>query len=787
MSDEENEIVREFIIECSEQMDQVDNHILELENDPTNSDLLGIIFRAFHNMKGASGFLGFHKLESLTHVGENLLSKLRDGDIVLSPSITSALMAMGDAVRIIFINIEETGGDGEDDFEKLKSRLSEELKIAINAKKSDVKNSDSDKKEIEKKEEAKDPLDLEIEEALEMAKIRRQKQLLEAKQKLEKEQPSNEEEQPAKEKAVPVKRKRGSDTQTSISDSSIRVNVEVLDFLMNLVGELVLTRNQIVQNYVPTEDSDISKSLQVLNRITSELQEEVMKTRMQPINNMFSKFPRIVRGLADSVNKKIRLDIIGKETELDRTLIESLRDPLTHMVRNSVDHGIESQEKRKANGKDPEGVVVLKAYHESGYVHIDIIDDGAGIDPKIIKAKAIEKNLKTDEQLDSMSDKEIINMIFLPGFSTAEVITNISGRGVGMDVVRTNIEKVGGTVEINSVLGKGSTFNLKVPLTLAIMPALIISVGKERLAIPQVSIQELQLIEKEDMNKLEMLHGTPVLNLRDEFIPLLYLNEQLNIDSEELEKNEQESISVVVLHVDNQMIGLVVDEIFDSQEIVVKPLGPQLEGLTVYAGATILGDGNIALIVDALGLAQKANALSNFDNKIKKAKVDEKFDEVNQSSQLLICRTTDNGRMGIPLDKVLRLESLEKELFEFVGGKEVIKYRGNILQVHKVLNILIDRRKKNRDEENGTIDEKGKKLKIGLNEDVIILEINSIEVGLICGEIMDTFNVYLNEMGASTRKGVMGTLVIDEKVIEVLDVEDIIKTADPHIFSMDVG
>src|SRR5579864_4796331 len=437
----------------------------------------------------------------------------------------------------------------------------------------------------------------------------------------------------------------------SASDSTIRVDVGQLDRLMNRVGELVLLRNQIVQYTNSTEDSELLATSQRLNLLTTELQEGVMKTRMQPIGNIWSKFPRTVRDVALGCGKQVRIEMEGKETELDKTIIEAIKDPLTHIVRNSVDHGIESPEARTAAGKNPEGRLFLRAFHEGGQVNIEITDDGAGLDFEKIRNKAIQKGMISADQAARMTEREITNLIWLPGFSTADKVTNVSGRGVGMDVVKTNIEKIGGTVDVQSKLGKGSTVRMKIPLTLAIIPALIVTTAGDRYAIPQVSLLELVRLEGEQARKgLELVNGAPVYRLRGKLLPLVYLKRELRADTQEQgvasPKTESQSVNIVVLRADDRAFGLIVDEINDTEEIVVKPLSKQLKSINTYAGATIMGDGRVALILDVLGLAQRANVV----NEVRDRAIADKDEKqslstaASQRSAVLLFQHGQNGR-----------------------------------------------------------------------------------------------------------------------------------------------
>ncbi len=398
---------------------------------------------------------------------------------------------------------------------------------------------------------------------------------------------------------------------SAVSDSSIRVDVGLIDKLMTLVGELVLARNQIVQFSDAHDDPTLLGPVQRLNALTTELQAGVMKTRMQPIGNVWSKFPRLVRDLAIACKKHVRLDMEGRDTELDKTIIEAIRDPLTHAVRNAIDHGIESPEERLAAGKPTEGRLILHASHEGGKVIIQITDDGAGIDPQRVRAKAIKTKLLSEEEADQMSDPELVSLIFLPGFTTKDAVDNWSGRGVGMDVVRTNVERIGGTVEIESQVGRGTIVKLKIPLTLAIIPALTITSGGARYAIPQVNLLELVSLDAELARLgIEYIREAPVYRLRGQLLPLVYLNRQLGV-ADAPGHAEAETVNIVVLQADERQFGLVVDAIHDTQEIVVKPLQKQLKAIQAFSGATIMGDGRVALILDVMGLAQRAKVLSD--------------------------------------------------------------------------------------------------------------------------------------------------------------------------------
>src|SRR5665213_3369734 len=526
-----DEIVKEFLIESAENLDKLDRDFVTLEKNPGDKELLSSIFRVVHTIKGTCGFLGFQKLESVTHAGENILGKLRDGKLVMNADRTSALLALVDAVRKMLAEIEKTEKDGDGDYDNLISALTHLLKDGAAGKSKPVWA------------EQPDPV-------------------LVSDESLLTETSSGKEISKTANRAVET---------SGVSETAIRVEVGLLDRLMNLVGELVLARNQILQFSSTQESAGLGNAPQRLSWITSELQEGIMKTRMQPIGNVWSKFPRVVRDLAAACGKKVRLEMEGKETELDKTLIEAIKDPLTHIVRNSIDHGIESPEKRREAGKDEEGLLSLKAYHEGGQVNIEIVDDGGGISSDKIRDKAISKGLISPESAKQMSERELFNLIFLPGFSTAEKVTHVSGRGVGMDVVKTNIERINGVIDIQSKPGQGTTLKIKIPLTLAIIPALMVTSKNNRYAIPQVNLLELVRLEEDQIQKeIQLIHGAPVYQLRGHLLPLVFLNQELALsDGLDLALN---SLNIVVLKAGDHQFGLVVDAVNDTQEIVVKPL-----------------------------------------------------------------------------------------------------------------------------------------------------------------------------------------------------------------------
>lgn len=480
----------------------------------------------------------------------------------------------------------------------------------------------------------------------------------------------------------------GSAKSSSIAETTLRVDVQLLDKLMNLVGELVLVRNQALQCTDNREGQALQGAVQRLDLVTSELQENVMKTRMQPILNVWNKFPRLAHDLCRQTGKQVRVVMEGQDTELDKTILESIKDPLTHMIRNSIDHGIESPEERSARGKPEEGTITLRASHEGGQVMIELEDDGRGIDLDRIRRKVIEKGLVDPARLRTMSEGETFKLIFLPGFSTADKVTKISGRGVGMDVVKTNIEKIGGVVDIKSTLGRGTTIILKIPLTLAIIPVLMVSTGGERFAIPQVSLLELLRVPpKEIKGAVEQVKGRFFYRLRGHLIPLACLGDALHLKQAETTAESLQraladccgcSLNIVVLRADQQTFGLLVDEICDSEEIVVKPLGSSLKNLNVYAGATIMGNGRVALILDVFNLAQHIGVLNVRETQAQTLESGQEQAASNLES-LLLFSIDGAAQMAVPLNSVDRLEEFAVSAIERAGERRYTQYRGEIL------------------------------------------------------------------------------------------------------------
>jgi two-component system chemotaxis sensor kinase CheA len=730
---ESDEVLKEFLVESLELLDKVEHDLVALEKG-ASKETVASIFRGFHTIKGTCGFLGLARLESVTHAGENLLGKVRDGKLQVSPPIVTALLATADAARKMLHAVESSGKDGSEDHQELLATLAQLQQGAACA-------------------------------------ARPANAATAAPQAVQCAAPAVASEPAARETRAPSS---GAEEASSLASGKIRVDVGLLEKLMNLVGELVLTRNQLLQFTAAFEDAAFLATSQRLNLITTELQEGVMKARMQPIDNVWSKFPRVVRDLAVTCGKRVRIEMEGRDTELDRTIIEAIKDPLTHIVRNAVDHGIERPEKRSAAGKNPEGLLFLRAFHEGGQVNIEITDDGAGIDLARVKQKALERALLTAEQVAQLSDREALSLIFLPGFSTAEKVTNVSGRGVGMDVVKTNVEKIGGTVELQSKAGEGSTLAIKIPLTLAIIPALVVSSGGDQYAIPQVSLLELLRLEGEEAHaSIERIHGAPVYRLRGNLLPLVYLHQELQVDAA---RGRDEGTNIVVLQAGEKRFGLVVDEVNDTEEIVVKPLGKQLKGIGAFAGATIMGDGRVALILDVLGLAQRAHVIAGVRGRAHalEAAEGEKAagGESHARQTLLLFRGPDDARMVIPLARVARLEEFPAAAVEQSGGSPAVQYRGEILPLILLSSVLVERRRARRNP-------KAMASAQAETIQVVVFSVAGRQVGLVVDQILDILEAEVVLKRKATRPGVLGSMVIQGRITELLDLEGIVAASEP--------
>ena len=732
------ELIKDFILESVEGLEQFDQHILEFEEE-RDLDTMNGIFRVIHTIKGTAGCLALNNIESIAHSGENLLSLIREEKVTPCREMISCLLKLSDTLKACIQCLEETGMDSLQDYSELLAELERHQQLEEDLETSDKAAFGLFEEEPSLPEEAPDAA------ARDVGPSHAAKPLLDA--------------------SSP-----GCPASSSLAESSIRISVNHLDQVMNMVGELVLARNQIVLNTTNLDQAALITASQRLNIITTELQESIMKTRMQPIGNVWTKFPRVVRDVSNELGKQVRLIMDGQDTELDRTIIAAIKDPLTHIVRNAIDHGIETPDKREAAGKPREGMLSLRAYHEGGQIIIEIMDDGAGIDLSRVRAKAVSKNLLSHERAKALSDKEAISLIFLPGFSTSDSVSNVSGRGVGMDVVRSNIEKTGGSVDISSERGQGTTIKIKIPLTLAIIPALTVNTDGERYAIPQMSLLELVRLEgQQAVDGIEELYGTPIYRLRGKLLPLVFLGKQLKTAHARIAQEdtpiEDRVVNIIVLQADGRQFGLVVDEILDTEEIVVKPLGKQLKGISCFAGATIMGDGKVSLILDVLGLAQHAQVVSSIQERSRsEANADKGKSEAKDTQALLIFNLGDSHRMAIPLAQASRLEEFSREDIEYSGDQLVVQYRNEILPLVKLAAYAPSARHY----EDAPLPELLQ---------VIVYESGGERYGLIVHEIEDIVEDSVSITRKSDTPTLRGSIVLQGKITDLLNIEAIIDLA----------
>jgi len=734
----DDEVIREFLIESNENLNRLDSELVDLERNPT-PERLASIFRTIHTIKGTCGFLGFEGLEGITHHAENILSQLRSGHKLVNGAVVSLILETVDAVRSILANVESTGSEGASNYKALTQRLES---VASDASLEVSTTEGSATPEIQHQLTTKvvppTPPGSGVPEKA-TAKLQNA--------------PAPQAGSPEPEKTV------------SVADTTIRVDVSLMDKLMNLIGELVLARNQILQFTTQRDDAALTGASQRLNLITSELQEGFMKTRMQPIGVVWNKLPRVVRDVAHSLGKQIDLQMEGADTELDRTIIEAIKDPLTHLVRNSCDHGIEDPERRRLAGKAGKGTLSLKAYHEGGQVNIEISDDGAGVDVDRVRAKAVEKGLIRADQAAQLNEREAMNLLFLPGFSTAGQVTNVSGRGVGMDVVKSNVEKIGGAVDIVSVVGQGTTVKLKIPLTLAIIPGLLITSGGQRFVIPQVSLLELIRLEDNPAGKIDYVHDVPVYRRRGALLPIAYLNDVLKLGP----TYSGDVCNIVVLQAEDKKFGLVVDGVNDTQEIVVKPLGKQLKRLTCYSGSTIMGDGEVALILDVPGIGHLSGVLAESrtdrrDTKPKKAATSP------DRQRLLLFKAGSFERLAVPLSLVSRLEEFSKDVLESANGHRVVQYRDRILPLVSLQEILEPGLTPICDEGNPV--------------QVIVFGSDDRCVGVVVDQIVDIVEETVGMRRRSRpRRGLLGSGVVGKKVADFVDLQAILKAAEEDVLA----
>ena len=798
-----DDLLTEFLTETNESLDVVDCELVKFEQEPNNAKILDNIFRLVHTIKGTCGFLGLPRLEALAHAAETLMGKFREG-VAVTPDAVTLILESLDRIKEILAVLEssETEPDGSD------ADLIDQLDAmsagnvpgdaaagdAPDAAPSGDAETSSEKPAIEEPfqilERELKPGEVSLED-LERAFLEAEGPDLgvpdEAAPKAEAEAEPEGQAEPAPDNAAPKPPAADAGTQgekreTAVKTQSIRVNVDTLETLMTTVSELVLTRNQLLEMVRRIEDSEFKVPLQRLSNVTAELQESVMKTRMQPVGNAWQKLPRIVRDLAKDLDKKIDLEMNGAETELDRQVLELIKDPLTHMVRNSADHGLETTEGRIAAGKSETGKINLSAYHEGGHIIIEIADDGRGLNAEKIKAKAIENGLATQAEIDKMTDAQIQKFIFKAGFSTAQEVTNVSGRGVGMDVVRTNIELIGGSVDVTSVEGKGSTFLIKIPLTLAIISALIVESAGQRFAVPQLCVVELVRAQAESDHRIEVINDTPVLRLRNKLLPLIHLSNLLEIERaadpekipaemEELQPNEDgegdeqteakpssSQVSsleagagfIVVIQVGANSYGIVVDSVFDTEEIVVKPMSSMLREVTIFSGNTILGDGSVIMIVDPNGIADAVNGSLSMDA-LQDDESDAKgIDALDDVISLLLFRAGGQEPKAVPLSLVTRLEEIDVSTIEPSNGRSLVQYRGKLMPL-----VNVDGHHERKQE--------------GMQPILVFADDDQV-MGLVVDEIVDIVEEQLKIEVSSEGAGVIGSAVVKGQATEVIDI-----------------
>lgn len=731
---EDDELIGEFLTESYENLDRLDADLVELETDPASTEHLGSIFRSIHTIKGTCGFLGFERLGAVAHSGENLLGLLREGVLDLDAERTSALLAMVDRIRELLADVARAGVEGDGDDIALLARLDRLADVtAVPA--------------------AAAPVEPDPEPTPQPTPEPTPELALEAPEPAPVPAPA-----PVAPPAAPAQ-------PPVVADATVRVPVTLLDRMMDLVGELVLARNQVLQHVSAVEDASFLSTAQRLNLVTSELQEEVTRARMQPVGSLWTRIPRVVRDLALTLGKKVRVELEGAGTELDRTLIEAIKDPLTHMIRNAVDHGVEAPDVRERAGKPAEGVLRLRAFHEGGQVHMEITDDGGGIDPARMRARAVQRGLLLPAQAEALSDADALLLVFAPGFSTAEAVSAVSGRGVGMDVVKTNIEQIGGAVEIESAAGRGTTMRIRIPLTLAIIPALTVESGGARYAIPQVSLAELVLVDlSPPASAISHVHDAPVLRLRDRLLPLVDLGEQLGLPGAGTAalRRREGTVSVVVLQVGATTFGLVVDTIRDTQEIVVKPLGEQLNHLTLYAGATIMGDGGVALILDVAGLAAHCGVLQRPADGARTP--DATSEDAPGETTWLLLGLGDGRTAALPLADVARLESFDAGAVEQVAGRPVVQYGEEILPLVEVAEALDLAGAAPRSDEDPLA--------------VVVHRSGDRAVGLVVAEILDVVQASARVDPAGRGTATCGAVVLQGRVTAVLDLAVLLALTD---------
>ncbi len=732
-------VLRDFLMESQENLQRIDQQLISLEQHPDNQELVADLFRMIHTIKGSAGFLNLPSLEKLAHSTEEMLDKVRRGELRLTARQTTCVLHAIDSIRAILLSLERNGQEGEHDFHDVIRHL--QLISAGQtpaAENSELCPAVRGAPPVERSPERSDALALDAKAPL----------------------PPN-----STEPAAPLP--ADEPLSESIEDTRIHVNVTVLDHLMNLTGELVLARNQVVRKANDARDPGWQAIAQQLHHVISDLQETMLKARMQEIRQVFGMFPRLVRDLSQQYGKDVQLRMEGQKTELDRTLIEGLKEPLVHLIRNAIDHGIESPTIRRQHGKPPTGTITIRAYHENGQAHIEVADDGAGIDIDQVKKQAVALKLLTPQQAAGISAPALMDMIFQPGFSTAKTVTSISGRGVGMDVVKRNLNQMGGVIEILTTQDRGTTFHLRIPMTLAIISGLLVSAHDRHFVIPQQNLDELTRLELVNASTrgIQQIGGAEVYRLRGELLPLIRLTRILQLP--ELDTTDNENPHIIVLSTDDHRFGLLVDDVSDTEEIVVKPLGRHIKQQACYDGATILGNGNVALILNVRALFAaarfKLDEFQRAEHLEAHATPSPQTPSGTEQHQTIVLFTAGaNEYYGVPLAFVERIETFETSRIQTSGGYDILQYRNEALPLMRLEPLL-------------HLAQPPEKPMLSL----LVFTVEK-EIGLIAQTVINTVEINTQiDTKRFRQKGVLGSTMIDGKAVLILDVHGLIELAYP--------